>query len=573
MTRLLTTIAVLTALGTASAQVPEAWKDWPPEVFDRVGVEPVELRGILGFDLVGVEPVDLRGVLGTGAAVSPVEIPSTVSARDQLMLACLKAGDVSPSVRGWLRELNSEALLKVIEAVPRTRLDHVASDAAVEALIEVHAVGEKDEGALSDKVLLRLAEYYAASGNERCVPLYERLLAKRKELADGWVPELFGLGMYYTKVGDFREMMTTFGQVEKFTNDPTVICDYYVEAARAATRLGLSDVAARFYGLIDGFKRRDWPTAVSRIDRANWVAKQGDLGAAEQTLATLVAGDFGPKAQYAGLSALGYILHRAGDAQKAQRHLAQAEAMLSRAQVTWLEELIHLSEANGRYLDCIRRFDQDPIQLSPPAPVNLRLTPNADTKHELAVETYGPIPLVLDTTIDGVEVKVDQGSATSLSPEMPDASASLPPTRRRVTLVAHGNMVRGDMQGTLRVWSSACLGYEVTLPIHVLCTQGVRIAPVRLFFGFLGRGESRTVTATVEGDRPVVIRRHGPVTADRVEFAFALTQDRNSGGQTMVRITCRPGNDCAPRVHEGRLEIEADTGAVAEIPYHVHVLR
>ena len=59
MTRLFTTIAALTALGTASAQVPEAWKDWPPEVFDRVGVEPVELRGILGFDLVGVEPVSV----------------------------------------------------------------------------------------------------------------------------------------------------------------------------------------------------------------------------------------------------------------------------------------------------------------------------------------------------------------------------------------------------------------------------------------------------------------------------------------------------------------------------------
>ncbi|PIY42467.1 MAG: hypothetical protein COZ06_25275, partial [Armatimonadetes bacterium CG_4_10_14_3_um_filter_66_18] len=38
MTRLLTTFAVLTALGTASAQVPEAWKDWPPEVFERVAL-------------------------------------------------------------------------------------------------------------------------------------------------------------------------------------------------------------------------------------------------------------------------------------------------------------------------------------------------------------------------------------------------------------------------------------------------------------------------------------------------------------------------------------------------------
>jgi hypothetical protein len=70
MTSLLTTLAVLTALGGASAQVPEAWKDWPPEVFNDIGIVGAAQGGpvVEGIGPIGLDP----------ALVHPELVPEVV---------------------------------------------------------------------------------------------------------------------------------------------------------------------------------------------------------------------------------------------------------------------------------------------------------------------------------------------------------------------------------------------------------------------------------------------------------------------------------------------------------------
>ena len=569
MTRLLTTFAALTALGTASAQVPEAWKDWPFEVFDRVGVERVELRGILGFelrgilgfDLVGVEPVDLRGVLGTGAAVSPVEMPPAVSARDQLMLACLKVGEVSPSVRGWLRELNREALLKVVEAVPRTRLDHAASDAAVEALVEVHAVGEKDEGALSDKVLLRLAEYYAASGNERCVPLYERLLAKRKELADGWVPELFGLAWFSFERGDPAAAAEVFGRAAKHSCDPTFLRDCRLEAGRVLGTMGDWRRAAQLLREARASGEKDWISFVSLLWEAHHLAENGRLAEAEVLLRPPVTGEYGGRAAFVAASKLGELLYRGTKLDGAEEMLRKAVELEPGLELKDYDIVHSLPETNRKLLSEIEGFRRRPVRARTAA---VQLAPGNATLEQAHVklECCRKDELVATCSLPFVRTEVLRQPASGLNGQFPYGA--------EVKLSVAGAPAAPAARGVLRIAHRGQTEPPFELPVRIVA----RAAPIA-FLGFTVPGSTVTRRLAL----PSLLRTappEGAAAPPDPASPFRVTRVESVGGEApdgftlLVQVRLSP--DCPKGRVSGELALVLPDGGAVRVPCQAHAV-
>ncbi|NCQ32531.1 MAG: tetratricopeptide repeat protein [Armatimonadetes bacterium] len=92
MTRALTTLGVLIALTHATAQVPEAWKDWPPEVFDRVEAINLEVTGRTAGEMV--IPVDLNDVQPV-----KVELATGLSATRTLLLSLVQSGAAEEAAR------------------------------------------------------------------------------------------------------------------------------------------------------------------------------------------------------------------------------------------------------------------------------------------------------------------------------------------------------------------------------------------------------------------------------------------------------------------------------------------
>jgi len=244
MTRLLTTIAALTALGTASAQVPEAWKDWPPEVFDRVAPVTAGLQpGADGLD--GIAPVDLQSAANDGG-FDP-QLPAGVNVGERLMYARLRNGDLSEAVRAWLRRRSRDELTQLVATTPRRPDDHRVSDTLIEALLADAGKGPPVLADLPGTVRLRIADYYRDHGNERCLELYQDLLHRRDRQASGWVPELYGLGVYLCSVGRYDEARAAFASSPQYTDNEDIIADYDIEAARALALAGHRSEAESAY--------------------------------------------------------------------------------------------------------------------------------------------------------------------------------------------------------------------------------------------------------------------------------------------------------------------------------------
>jgi len=310
MTRLFTTIAALTALGTASAQVPEAWKDWPPEVFDRVGVEPVELRGILGFDLVGVEPVSVPSKLGVSEGGPDRSLPGAVNAEERLMYARFKNGDLAEAVRAWLRRRSRDELIQLVETTPRHADDHAACDAALEALLAENGKLDARRTDLPDRTALRLADYFRERGDERCVPLYEQLLGKRNAKTDGWVPELYGLGEFASRKGRAGDAVTYFRKAGDFTDNQDVLADMEIEALRTLAVSGPAGTAANAYQQLLQRDLQPYRAWVALGDLAGLYRQMGKPALGAQLLSDAEDGHWGVIVKFYALRARAEALRR-----------------------------------------------------------------------------------------------------------------------------------------------------------------------------------------------------------------------------------------------------------------------
>ena len=333
MTRLLTTIAALTALGTASAQVPEAWKDWPPEVFDRVAPVTAGLQpGADGLD--GIAPVDLQSAANDGG-FDP-QLPDGINIGERLMYARLRNGDLSEAVRAWLRRRSRDELTQLVATTPRRPDDHRVSDTLIEALLADAGKGPPVLADLPGTVRLRVADYYRDRRDDRCVPLYERLLEERQARSDTWVPELFGLGMHYLGTGRPSEAARLFSSVRDRTTNEDVIADYTIEALRALAAAGHPDSARQGYEQLLAQPLRPYRCWVAVDDLAGLVAELNSPSDAEKLRADARAGKWGKEVKVLALVGEGTALRERALAETAP---AQRAELFGRALRSYEEAL------------------------------------------------------------------------------------------------------------------------------------------------------------------------------------------------------------------------------------------
>ena len=355
MTRLLTTFAVLTALGTASAQVPEAWKDWPPEVFDRIGVVPIGATS-----RAAALSADVPMPLTMGAQEAAIwAVPVPVDNGDRLMRARLASGDLSAPVRAWLRTLSPEALTNLVETTPRHTDDHDACDAVVETLMAVQAPNPHGAG-WSDRTLLRVADYYRDRDDERCVPLYEQLLAKRTMKTDGWVPELFGLGTHYRATGRPDRVIEVFRSTQRFTTNKDVIADYEVEALRVLAASGQMEQAFTGYERLMSQEltpRRRW---IVVGDMYHVLETRGRIAESQMLRENALAGRWGPEVAVRTRLSLATDTRIAAiwtqKAAERERLNVQAQALYKQAVAEWKSSVASASTHSPAASDLVEKI-------------------------------------------------------------------------------------------------------------------------------------------------------------------------------------------------------------------------
>ena len=152
-------------------------------------------------------------------------IPAGVDQRLRLATARVSFEESREQALAALRSFSVPELLALLERTPRGMPDWPAIDALAGVLLAHHGLDRADGAVVSEPNRLRLADALARCPDERCVPIYEALLARYSQKVDGHVPELFGLGHYYRLARRYQEAADTYLRAEEYTTDPYFVVD------------------------------------------------------------------------------------------------------------------------------------------------------------------------------------------------------------------------------------------------------------------------------------------------------------------------------------------------------------
>jgi len=325
MTRLFTTIAALTALGTASAQVPEAWKDWPPEVFDRVALVQPSIPPPVA-DVHELAPVTL-GTAATAAewvrtvAEDGAGLLRAVSNAGRLMLARLGADDDSSPVWAWLRQQDRKTLVRLAEQMrwqPCSGCDMVLRTLVAEG--HVSGRGWMD---LPNAVILKLANHWRELLDDRCVALYQHLLSRRAGPTDQSIPELYGLGSHYMARGQFESAAALYLSAPSYTKHRTQLANLTFDAAAAYAALGDIEAAESAYGRVAQYGEA-WSTGMATVARALMCMDQRQWDGARKLLMAAQGAPNSDEVRVPLLWALACTHYFEGDLDRAAELLRQA---------------------------------------------------------------------------------------------------------------------------------------------------------------------------------------------------------------------------------------------------------
>jgi len=233
MTRLLTTIAALTALGTASAQVPEAWKDWPFEVFQGIGpVEPPPADDGLPDAVGPVHPPARRDNQLDGLGGIWPNTPDPAFDLDALPSVSVNAlGPVTAKslVVAFVRAGQYEAAEKLAAQVWEKTGPTTGSAEVQVALVRACAEAERPQTAEPSVARLREARapqaaaaglalgwgYIRARDSEKSLPHFQTVLdgactdAERLDAQVGLARGYLGRASYNTAEGEFDRLLAT----------------------------------------------------------------------------------------------------------------------------------------------------------------------------------------------------------------------------------------------------------------------------------------------------------------------------------------------------------------------------
>ncbi|MBI3923320.1 MAG: tetratricopeptide repeat protein [Armatimonadetes bacterium] len=321
----------------------------PPEVMKAlqpVGVKSLKVENSVPKPV----KVDLSSLLPPGAQVAATQaggdkgalpgpetvrspqvkvespMPQGADQRQVLYLERIKKGDQSPELFAYLKQIPFKELVTLIEKTPNFELqpeERQLRMALVKTLIETHNVSPESAGSLPEAVVLAVAEYYAGLKDERCVKLYEGLLAKRKIGPHTWLPELYGLGRYWSRTGNYAKAAGTFLRAANYSTDKPLLANCTLEAARQYLRMGDEKRAFEQYESVARFGY-GWGTGMSIVDQAGYLMGRGKHEEARKLLVRPVTGQYADQIKVIMLERLGYSYHQTKEYEPAEKCLREA---------------------------------------------------------------------------------------------------------------------------------------------------------------------------------------------------------------------------------------------------------
>lgn len=252
--------------------------------------------------------------------------PRGADQRQVLYLERIKKGDQSPELFAYLKQIPFKELVTLIEKTPNFELQPEEKQlrmALVKTLIETHKVSPESVGSLPEGVVLAVAEYYAGLRDERCVKLYEGLLAKRKLGPHTWLPELYGLGRYWSRTANYAKAAGTFLRATKYSTDKPLLANCTIEAARQYLGMGDEKRAFEQYESVAKFGY-GWGTGMAIVDQAGYLMGRGKHEEARKLLVTPVTGQYADQIKVIMLQRLGYSYHLTKEYEPAEKCLREA---------------------------------------------------------------------------------------------------------------------------------------------------------------------------------------------------------------------------------------------------------
>ncbi len=267
---------------------------------------------------------DLPLVKQMGLTPQLLQVLRGVDQRRVLYLERLKQYDRAPELFTFLQAMSFDELLGLVVATPRILwADQELSHILVKTLVEQHHVPDQHMDRLPDPAILALADYLSQEKDSRCLSLYEGLLAKKGKGPDGALTEIYGIGRYWSRTGNYAKAAETFLRAPNYSTVKPLLANCTLEAARQYLRLGDEKKAFVLYESVSSYGYA-WATGMSYADRASQLIRQGKHAEARKLLTTPVEGQYADQMKIILFERLGESYYQTKEFEQAARYFQQS---------------------------------------------------------------------------------------------------------------------------------------------------------------------------------------------------------------------------------------------------------
>lgn len=256
-----------------------------------------------------------------------VERPPGVTVELAVALARLRAGDASEEVTAAVGRLPRAELLGLLSRTPPAPSTARLADALVTALVSVHGYAPDDLRGAEPRLLLHYADWLVRRADERCVGLYQDVLATDGLTSDERFQAVARLAEYHRQAGRPAEAAATWQLLDRYPSRPEQRAGAKLAAARCYRDAGQPTVAERLYR--EATESGDgWVAGLAVSERAMGLMRAGRVREALAVLAGSISGRY---AEHAGIG----VAVRRGQCHYLLGEFDAARAEFARALATW----------------------------------------------------------------------------------------------------------------------------------------------------------------------------------------------------------------------------------------------
>ncbi len=236
---------------------------------------------------------------------------------DTILVARLNAGDQSKEMQRELAAMDMDRLTGLLDRL-RPHGQEQAADALVKAFLARPEVKLDDSPDWSRAVRLHVAKSLASRRDDRCVALFEDLLAARGDKTREPPWELIGLADYRTRSGQHRQAGELWLRFEDYCTFEHEVANSLVEAGRSFRRAGDAAAADRVLARVPGYGY-GWASGLAVYDRAAAWIEAGRHDQARELLKQPVTGPYAEQVAIPLNYLLGYSYRATGEVAEAKR--------------------------------------------------------------------------------------------------------------------------------------------------------------------------------------------------------------------------------------------------------------